>query len=63
LQANYKERLSAKEIEQFTQQAVRISAEERKRAKDARRKELIHKYCPRRLVGAARSVKNKIYRA
>jgi asparagine synthetase B (glutamine-hydrolysing) len=63
LRANYKEHLSAKEIEQFTQQAVRISAEERKRAKDARRKELIHKYCPRRLAGAARRVKNKIYRA
>ena len=60
LQANYQEHLDARQIEEFTQQVERINATERKRARDARVKEIVYRYCPRRLVGAARRIRDRM---
>ncbi len=61
LQANYKERLDARQTEEFIQQIDRINAAERKRARNARVSELVHRYCPRRLVGAARRLRSRMH--
>jgi hypothetical protein len=62
LEANHKEHLSGREIEEFTRQVAQISAAERKRAKDARLKEIVYRYCPHRIIGTARRLRNRMLR-
>ncbi len=54
LQANYKERLDAHEIAEFSRQVLEVSEVEQSRARRTRRKELIYRYCPHGAIHTAR---------
>lgn len=60
LQVNYKEQLAAGEIEKLTQKVAQINAAEKKRVRDARLKAFLYRYCPHRIIGAARRVRNRM---
>ena len=62
LQVNYKQRLDGREIEELSQRVADINAAEKRRARQARRKELLYRYCPHPVIGAVRRVRNKVLR-
>ncbi|GEM_PF-512364 len=63
LQANYKQRLDAREIEELSQRVAQVNAMEKKRVRDARRKELVYRYCPHPLISTARRMRNAVRNA
>lgn len=62
LQVNFKERLTSQEISEFSQRTRETSAAEIMRVRNARRKELVYRFCPHGMIRAARRVRNWVPR-